>query len=111
MSYNLTENTFNFKENNSIIKLIKSGDKLTYGQNVRKLEKIFAKLNNRKYCVMVNSGSSANLLGISSLIFDKKFDLFFGDEIIVPSLSWSTTYAPIPYQRVAPVCIFFLNGL
>jgi CDP-6-deoxy-D-xylo-4-hexulose-3-dehydrase len=95
MSYNLTENTFNFKENNSIIKLIKSGDKLTYGQNVRKLEKIFAKLNNRKYCVMVNSGSSANLLGISSLIFDKKFNLFFGDEIIVPSLSWSTTYAPL----------------
>ena len=44
---------------------------------------------------MVNSGSSANLLGVSSLIFDDQFDLSAGDEIIVPSLSWSTTYTPL----------------
>jgi CDP-6-deoxy-D-xylo-4-hexulose-3-dehydrase len=75
--------------------LVKSGNKLSYGKNVKLLEKAFAKVSGRKYCVMVNSGSSANLLGVSSLIYDKKFDLFAGDEVIVPALSWSTTYTPL----------------
>ena len=94
-NYSLSENTFDSKETTSIINLIKSGNKLSYGKNVKLLEKAFAKVSRRKYCVMVNSGSSANLLGVSSLIYDKKFDLFAGDEVIVPALSWSTTYTPL----------------
>lgn len=94
-NYSLSENTFDSNETASIINLIKSGDKLSYGKNVKLLEKKFAKVSRRKYCVMVNSGSSANLLGISSLIYDKKFNLFKGDEVIVPALSWSTTYTPL----------------
>ena len=43
---------------------------------------------------MVNSGSSANLLGIYSLFF-KEEPSQKGDEVIVPALSWSTTYAPL----------------
>jgi len=94
-NYSLSENTFDSKETNSIINLVKSGNKLSYGKNVKLLEKAFAKVSRRKYCVMVNSGSSANLLGVSSLIYDKKFDLLAGDEVIVPALSWSTTYTPL----------------
>ena len=94
-NYSLSENTFDSKETVSIINLVKSGDKLSYGKNVKLLEKAFAKVSGRKYCVMVNSGSSANLLGVSSLIYDKNFDLFAGDEVIVPALSWSTTYTPL----------------
>jgi CDP-6-deoxy-D-xylo-4-hexulose-3-dehydrase len=94
-NYSLSENTFDSKETTSIINLIKSGNKLSYGKNVKLLEKTFAKVSGRKYCVMVNSGSSANLLGVSSLIYDKKFDLLAGDEVIVPALSWSTTYTPL----------------
>ena len=94
-NYSLSENTFDSKETTSIINLVKSGNKLSYGKNVKLLEKAFAKVSRRKYCVMVNSGSSANLLGVSSLIYDKKFDLFAGDEVIVPALSWSTTYTPL----------------
>ena len=94
-NYSLSENTFDSKETVSIINLIKSGEKLSYGKNVKLLEKEFAKVSRRKYCVMVNSGSSANLLGVSSLIYDKKFNLFKGDEVIVPALSWSTTYTPL----------------
>ena len=90
-NYSLSENTFDSKETVSIINLVKSGEKLSYGKNVKLLEKAFAKVSGRKYCVMVNSGSSANLLGVSSLVYDKKFDLFAGDEVIVPALSWSTT--------------------
>ncbi len=44
---------------------------------------------------MVNSGSSANLLGLSSLFFKKKNPLKRGDEVIVTAVSWSTTYAPL----------------
>ena len=40
---------------------------------------------------MVNSGSSANLLD-STLVLDKDIDLNEGDEVIVPTLSWATTY-------------------
>lgn len=95
MNYSLSENTFSGEEKNSVINLINSSDKLSYGKNVKLLEKTFAKLHKRKFCVMVNSGSSANLLGVASLIYDKKFNLFQGDEVIVPSLSWSTTYTPL----------------
>jgi CDP-4-dehydro-6-deoxyglucose reductase, E1 len=58
-------------------------------------EKEFAKYIGSKYCVMVNSGSSANLLMIAALFFVKKNKLKAGDEVIVPSVSWSTTYAPL----------------
>ena len=93
--YKLSEDTFNDKEFKSVKDLFINKQKLTYGNNVVKLEKKIAKIHNRKYCIMVNSGSSANLLGVSSLVYDKKFDLKYGDEVIVPSMSWSTTYAPL----------------
>ena len=44
---------------------------------------------------MVNSGSSANLLGIASSIYSENINLNHGDEVIVPTLSWSTTYSPL----------------
>ncbi len=93
--YQLSEDTFDQKEISSIEKLIRSKKKLSYGKNVKDLEKKISKFHNRKYAVMVNSGSSANLLGISSLLFDNKFNLNVGDEVIVPALSWSTTYSPL----------------
>jgi CDP-6-deoxy-D-xylo-4-hexulose-3-dehydrase len=42
---------------------------------------------------MVNSGSSANLVLISALLYSGKLNK--GDEVIVPAVSWSTTYFPI----------------
>ena len=44
---------------------------------------------------MVNSGSSANLLMIAALFFTRKPKLKKGDEVIVPAVSWSTTYTPL----------------
>ena len=93
--YKLSENTFNEKEINSVIKLISSSKPLSYSKNVLKLEKKIAKLHQRKYAIMVNSGSSANLLGIAALIYDNQFKLKKGDEVIVPAISWSTTYTPL----------------
>lgn len=93
--YKLSEDTFDKKEINAVKNILDNNEKLTYGRYVKKLEKKIALLNNRKYCVMANSGSSANLIGIASLFYSKKYDLKIGDEVIVPSLSWSTTYSPL----------------
>ena len=44
---------------------------------------------------MVNSGSSANLLAVAFFILQKDNFLKRGDEVIVPAISWSTTYYPL----------------
>src|SRR6202012_1395621 len=47
------------------------------------------------YAVMVNSGSSANLVSVAALFYKKDRPLQRGDEVIVPAISWSTTYHPL----------------
>ena len=83
---------YNSKEINAVINVLKNeGLSLVDGKNVKKLEKTVSKMFGKKYGLMVNSGSSANLLGLSSFNFKK------GSEIITPNLTFSTTIAPI-YQ-------------
>jgi CDP-6-deoxy-D-xylo-4-hexulose-3-dehydrase len=71
----------------------------TMGKNVQDFEQDFARYVGSKYCVMVNSGSSANLLMVAALFYVKNPSLKLrrGDEVIVPAVSWSTTYYPL-YQ-------------
>ena len=94
MIYKLTSDTWDQKEYKAIQKVIKSNI-FTMGKNVKKFEENFAKYLNRKYAVMTNSGSSANLIGIASFFFKKNKPLKKGDEVIVPAISWSTTYSPL----------------
>lgn len=94
MKYNLTSNTWEKEEIGSILKTLKSG-RYTYGKRVEEFEKRFAKFHKKKHAVMVNSGSSANLLALSILKFIKNSPLKDQDEVIVPGISWSTTYFPI----------------
>jgi len=70
------------------------------GEKVRTFEDKFAKHMGSKYSVMVNSGSSANLLMIAALVLDKNIDLNEGDEVIVPTLSWATTYYPLQQYKL-----------
>ena len=56
------------------------------GENVEKFEKQFANYFGSKFCVMVNSGSSANLLIVAALTLLKKYNLKRGDEVLVPAL-------------------------
>ena len=94
MRYELASSTWGEEEIESINKVVQSGN-FTMGKNVREFEKQFASFFNSKYCVMVNSGSSANLIAIASLFFKKDSPLKIGDEVIVPSVSWATTYHPL----------------
>jgi dTDP-4-amino-4,6-dideoxygalactose transaminase len=65
------------------------------GANVAEYEKQFAKFLNTKFAVMCSSGSTANLLMVASLFYRKVNPLKRGDEVIVPAVSWSTTYFPL----------------
>lgn len=69
----------------------------TMGANVAEFERQFAAWLGSRHCVMVNSGSSANLLMIAALFCtrNKALGLARGDEVIVPAVSWSTTYFPL----------------
>ena len=85
------------KEINAVINVLKNKSlTLIDGENVKKLERNVSKLFGKKYGLMVNSGSSANLLAISSYNFKK------GSEIITPSLTFSTTIAPIYQLGLVP---------
>jgi CDP-6-deoxy-D-xylo-4-hexulose-3-dehydrase len=92
--YKLAYSSWDKREIKAIHDVIKK-DHYTIAENVKNFEEKFAKKLGRKYAVMTNSGSSANLLGIASLFYKKKNKLRRGDEVIVPGLSWSTTYSPL----------------
>jgi len=92
ITYPLAEDSWDKKEREAISRVIKSG-KLTMGSAVEKFEKKFASFFGSRYAVFSNSGSSANLLAIASLIYTNKIKR--GDEVIVPAVSWSTTYHPL----------------
>ena len=94
MEYKLATSTWGKEEINAIQEVIDT-DKFSMGPKVEEYEKQFASLFGSKYGVMCSSGSTANLLMVASLFFSKKPKLQAGDEIIVPAVSWSTTYFPL----------------
>lgn len=72
---------------------IKRSDKLSIGKECGKFEKSFALYQERKRCVVVNSGSSANLALIQALLNLGKIKK--GDFIGFSSLTWSTNVMPL----------------
>ena len=90
--------TWGQEEQDTMQRVIASG-MFTMGESVQTFERDFAKYVGSKHCVMVNSGSSAILLMVAALIYTKnpKLKLQRGDEVIVPAVSWGTTYYPL-YQ-------------
>lgn len=92
----LATSSWDQKEHDAIQRVIAS-DMFTMGPEVRKFEEEFAAHFGSKYAIMVNSGSSANLLMTGALFYTKNADLLLkpGDEVIVPAVSWPTTYYPL----------------
>jgi CDP-6-deoxy-D-xylo-4-hexulose-3-dehydrase len=90
--------TWGQEEQDAMQRVIASG-MYTMGTNVQAFERDFAQYVGSKHCVMVNSGSSAILLMVAALFYTKNpaLKLQRGDEVIVPAVSWSTTYYPL-YQ-------------
>lgn len=100
--YPLASDSWDVREKLAILKVLDKGH-YTMGEEVRKFEKEFADKMNTSEAVMVNSGSSANLIGLASLIYT--YDIPPGSEIIVPAISWSTTYFPITQLGMIPVFV------
>lgn len=92
----LATTTWDDKEYQALQTVIDSG-MFSMGKYVSEFEKQFAEFAGSQYCVMVNSGSSANLLAIAAMFYRSENPLKAGDEVIVPAVSWSTTYYPL-YQ-------------
>ena len=92
MKFPLCDNPWGTEEIDAINSVIDSG-MYTMGKNVAAYEKKFAEHFGAKYAVMVSSGSTANLLAIAALVYSGRVPR--GSEIIVPAVSWSTTYAPL----------------
>ncbi|MGC5703634.1 DegT/DnrJ/EryC1/StrS family aminotransferase [Pseudomonas sp. NFXW11] len=98
IKFPLAASSWEKEELDAMQRVIASG-MFTMGEQVKKFEQDFAQYVGSKHCVMVNSGSSANLLIVAALFYTQNpaLKLKRGDEIIVPAVSWSTTYYPL-YQ-------------
>ncbi|NQV56701.1 MAG: DegT/DnrJ/EryC1/StrS family aminotransferase [Rhodospirillales bacterium] len=94
MFYDLAADSWGNEERAAIDEVLASG-RLTMGSKVLEFEAAFAEYFGRRFAVMTNSGSSANLIGVASLFYRADDPLQRGDEVIVPAIAWSTTYHPL----------------
>lgn len=97
------QSVYGDKELNRVISVIKEHRTLM-GREIDGFESRVAKLFGKKYGVMVNSGSSANLVAIELL------NLAPGSEVITPVLTFSTTVAPILKRGLVPVFVDVKQG-
>jgi CDP-4-dehydro-6-deoxyglucose reductase, E1 len=94
MFYDLASTTWGDEELEAIRRVCQS-DRYTMGEEVKRFEDAFAAKFGMTHAVMVNSGSSANLVGVAALCYKRDRPLQRGDEVIVPAISWATTYHPL----------------
>ena len=91
----------------------------TQGKLTEEFEQEFANYIGTRHAIMVNSGSSANLVAITAAYYASHFDeqlthgkLLAGDEVVIPALCWPTTLTPILNQALRPVfCDVELDSL
>ena len=94
MYYELASSSWGAEEIQAIQRVVASG-RFTMGENVQRFEDLFARKFGIQHALMISSGSTANLIGIAALFYKKNRPLQRGDEVIVPSISWATTYYPL----------------
>lgn len=103
MKWNLQENILNDQDIHQLVEFISTTERFTQFEKVKQFEGNFSKWQGCKYSVYVNSGSSANFLLINALKEINNWDI--GDEIIVPAVTWPTTFTPIIQMGLKPVFV------
>lgn len=101
----LIKSTF-YNENETqkrLSEFVKKAKQLSFGPECQKFESEFAAWQERKHCIMVNSGSSANLAIIQALINLKK--LSSKDAVGFSAVTWSTNVMPLIQLGLTPVPI------
>ncbi|HIN88664.1 MAG TPA: DegT/DnrJ/EryC1/StrS family aminotransferase [Nitrospinaceae bacterium] len=94
MLYPLSSNSWN-KEEAAVFQQVLEKGRFTMGDSVKEFETAFAYKFRVPNALMVSSGSMANLIALSAFFYKKERPLERGDEVIVPSISWATTYYPL----------------
>lgn len=92
------------REVEAALHVLKNPKKIVAGDAVRSFEKHISALFGKEHGVMVNSGSSANLIAFELL------NLPAGSEVITPALTFSTTIAPIIQKGLVPVLVDVVPG-
>ncbi|PIQ42994.1 MAG: NarL family transcriptional regulator [Gammaproteobacteria bacterium CG11_big_fil_rev_8_21_14_0_20_46_22] len=90
------------EEIDAVVECLKTSTQM--GKHVREMESQVARLYDKQYGIMVNSGSSANYLAIELLGLPK------GSEVITPSLTFSTTVAPLVKNGLIPAFVDVEEG-
>jgi CDP-6-deoxy-D-xylo-4-hexulose-3-dehydrase len=88
----------------AVLRVLKNPSRIVQGPAVKEFERKIAGLFGKKYGVMVNSGSSANLIAVESLGLPR------GSEVVTPILTFSTTVAPLMQKGLVPVFADVLPG-
>ena len=103
INYPLVEYPFSKEDINSGRKILSFGKFITMNKITKEFERKFAKYIGSKYALMVNSGSSANLLALFALINPMfKGKLKSNDECLIPAICWSTSLWPIIQAGLKP---------
>jgi CDP-6-deoxy-D-xylo-4-hexulose-3-dehydrase len=103
MFWKLQENVISSSELDHLIEFIRQTTRFTQFNKVKEFEKSYATWQGCKYCVFVNSGSSANLILINALKELRGWGN--NDEIIVPVVTWPTTVTPVIQCGLKPVFV------
>ena len=91
------KNVYNFEEINAVLKTLKNSTQM--GESVNKFETRIAKLFNKRFGLMVNSGSSALILALKVLNLKKD------SEVIIPCLNFGTAISSIVLNNLKPVFV------
>ena len=103
--YQLSPNSFSDEDIIEALKVLVT-KKITMSNKTMEFERKFANYIGSRYALMLNSGSSANLLAMFAMINPQKKDkLKSGDECLVPALCWSTSLWPIVQAGLKPVFV------
>ena len=100
MSIKLVKDTIDKNDISKLIKWLETNPKLTKGELTLEFEKRWSEWLGVKYSIFVNSGSSANLAALYSLILSNRMT---NKKIIVPAVSWVTTVTPAIQLGLEPI--------
>lgn len=103
MFWKLQEDILTDQDLQNLTNFIGTTKRFTQFTNVASFEKAYAEWQGCKYCVYVNSGSSANLIMIAAA--SEKYDWNADAEVIVPAVTWPTTITPVMQSKFKPVFV------
>ena len=103
MFWKLQEDVVSPSDLCELVYFLRKTRQFTQGDKVREFEAAFARWQGCKYCVFVNSGSSANLILVNAV--KQLRGWVDGDEVIVPAVTWPTTVTPVIQCGLKPVFV------